>query len=418
VNWINSVRASYICCFDLESNLNINVANEIGQLEAELNQHQRTVQEQNISADEVIRMNTEHASLSTNVQDLAQKVQEARTKLGKLEIAVAQRGGKAEDLIEAYNDKLISIQLSGHDGADLTLDLNTATDNVKEILRGPDLVKDVRPTMNEAMTERQKARSQVESEKLAVEAELEQYSVDCTNESDKHTALRRGTEQITNEANAIQEVWTCSDTANEPNLTYWIRIRRRSASSRIWRRNDWRRASLRLSTRQSSMAWVRRLVCRRLSLRQSRFYFTPTLGDTDGKVIAIRSKLRRLLDLRRTQSRRSRTIRRRSSDSVATLGPSSPTCKSTQRPIDTIRFTRRTLCLTHSDLIYHCACTTCIIIPYPSLHLLHTTHLHLLLHTLRCVLAHDCTWAGGGVSFEVLCRAFELVRRRAWRTGD
>jgi hypothetical protein len=278
VNWINSVRASYICCFDLESNLSINVANEIGQLEAELNQHQRTVQEQNISADEVIRMNTEHASLSTNVQDLAQKVQEARTKLGKLEIAVAQRGGKAEDLIEAYNDKLISIQLSGHDGADLTLDLNTATDNVKEILRGPDLVKDVRPTMNEAMTERQKARSQVESEKLAVEAELEQYSVDCTNESDKHTALRRGTEQITNEANAIQEVWTCSDTANEPNLTYWIRIRRRSASSRIWRRNDWRRASLRLSTRQSSMAWVRRLVCRRLSLRQSLFLLHPDAG--------------------------------------------------------------------------------------------------------------------------------------------
>jgi hypothetical protein len=182
---------------------------EVGALEAELNKHARTVQEQNLSAEEVIRMNTEHESLSQNVKELGRKVQDSRNTVSTLEVSVANKGGKAEEAVDTYNDKLLAVQLAGPyapEGVDLSLELNTASNDPKGLLVGPDMVRVIRPAMNRAMEARQTARAKVESEKLAVERRYEVLRTECENESTRQAAMRREVEQLVEDADAIREV--------------------------------------------------------------------------------------------------------------------------------------------------------------------------------------------------------------------
>jgi kinetochore protein NDC80 len=180
---------------------------DLASIRAELLRSQQVVKEQNMSADEVIRMNTEYDSLSQNVNEAGRKAQDGRNAVSSLEVAVANRGGRAEEVVDAYNDKLLALQLvdAAPDGTTLTLELNTASSTPDMILGGPDLRKVVKPALNRAAEQRRLEKAKLESEKLSVDHVLDKLTTDCDSEQEVMDVYIQETTQLTEHTNSIRE---------------------------------------------------------------------------------------------------------------------------------------------------------------------------------------------------------------------
>jgi kinetochore protein NDC80 len=192
----------------LDTRLTPESEEELAGLRAKLASLHEVVKEQNLSADEVIRMNTEHEALSRNARELGGKAQDGRNAVSALEVAVANRASKADEAVETYNDKLLALQLAatGPGGAALTLELNTASSVPEEILVGPDVRKDIKPALNRAAEQRRLQKAQIESEKLKVDHIVHILTTDCDNEQEAVDLVVRETTQLTDQEAAIKEV--------------------------------------------------------------------------------------------------------------------------------------------------------------------------------------------------------------------
>jgi hypothetical protein len=168
--------------------------------EAELLGHQRAVAAQGISAEDAVRMSTEHAQLGQASRELERRVAEARAGTARLEVALANAAGRAEETVDAYADRLLG------PGLEDTLGLELVT--ASATLSGPDIARTVRPTLHRGMEERQQARARVEGERIAGERALEQLRAECEAEEARLQALRRESERIAEEAEQIREVCT------------------------------------------------------------------------------------------------------------------------------------------------------------------------------------------------------------------
>jgi len=155
-------------------------------LKAALNSLEETVKAQNLSPEEVIRMNTDREALSRNLEDLKQKLEETRMTVMTLEVNVTNRAAAAEEALDTYTNMLSSLELfpplpEPWQDVDVTLELNSASSDPQKLLIGSDIRKVIKPTLSGVAEMKRTRRATVESELIKIENEHDQLLTECEN---------------------------------------------------------------------------------------------------------------------------------------------------------------------------------------------------------------------------------------------
>ncbi|KAH9946289.1 HEC/Ndc80p family-domain-containing protein [Epithele typhae] len=158
------------------------------------------VKVQNLSPEEVLRMNTEHENLSREIQSLKQKIAESSQSVVKLEVSLTRKD------------------------IDLTIDLRSAASNPQDLLTGADVRKVVKPTLNRIAEMKRTTCADVESDRIKVDDELDQLIARVHNKTsalnDQADELREAAQQealISNaEASRLERDLAAARTARWP----------------------------------------------------------------------------------------------------------------------------------------------------------------------------------------------------------
>ncbi|KAF8162993.1 HEC/Ndc80p family-domain-containing protein [Crassisporium funariophilum] len=147
---------------------------------------EETVKAQNLTPEEVIRMNTDRETLTRNLEDLKQKIGETHKAVMTLEVNVTNRAAAAEEALDAYTNLLSSLELfpplpEPWQDVDLTLELNSASSNAQQLLAGSDIRKIIKPTLSSVAETKRLERAALESERIKVDNELDQLTTECEN---------------------------------------------------------------------------------------------------------------------------------------------------------------------------------------------------------------------------------------------
>lgn len=200
------------------------------------------VKEQNMTPEEVIRMNTDHETLSRNLEDLRQKIAETHKVVMTLEVAVANRAEAAEEALDAYTNLLSSLELfpplpTPFQDIDLTLELNTAAANPQSLLLGADVRKIIKPTLSGIAETKRSERASLESERIRVDNELDQLTLECENVEEEIGELERKVLTLGEQAEdlrdvsdshaLVQQISESRQSNRRPNEKQMLRVRKR-----------------------------------------------------------------------------------------------------------------------------------------------------------------------------------------------
>ncbi len=169
------------------------------------------VKTQNLSPEEVSRMTTEHETLSRNLEDLRQKIAETHRAVLNLEVNVTNRAAATEEALDAYVNLLSSLELlpplpPPFEGVDLMLELNTAASNPTQLLKGAEIRKVIRPTLNSVAESKRSERASVESERIKVDNELDQLMAECENLDLETTEVEKKVVSLHEQAEDLRDV--------------------------------------------------------------------------------------------------------------------------------------------------------------------------------------------------------------------
>ncbi|KAI0831084.1 HEC/Ndc80p family-domain-containing protein [Trametes gibbosa] len=187
---------------DEKTELEYNLAS-LEKMHAEEQRLAGIVKVQNLSPEEVLRMNTEHESLSRELESLKHKITETSQVVVRLEVSLTRKVSDAEEALDQYTSLLSTLGLFPPlppplEDVDLTIDLHSAAANPQGLLSGADIRKVVKPTLSRITEMKRTARAEVESERIRVDHELEQLTFEC--ETIEEEAL-----EVMNKANALND---------------------------------------------------------------------------------------------------------------------------------------------------------------------------------------------------------------------
>ncbi|KAG1891512.1 HEC/Ndc80p family-domain-containing protein [Suillus subluteus] len=168
------------------------------QLKAEHEKLSEVVKVQNLTPEEVIRMNTDHETLSRNLEDLKYKISEARKTVMSLEA------------LDLYGNLLSAVGLfpplqPPFDNIDLRLELNTATGNPQQLLLGSDIRKVIKPTLSSVAEMKRTDRADIESERIKVDNELDQLTLECENVDEEVREIEKKVMSLNEQADDLRD---------------------------------------------------------------------------------------------------------------------------------------------------------------------------------------------------------------------
>ncbi|PPQ64676.1 hypothetical protein CVT26_002766 [Gymnopilus dilepis] len=155
-------------------------------LKGELNKLEEQVKVQNLSPEEVIKMNTDREMLTRNLEDLKQKLAETQKTVHNLEIKVTNRAAAVEEALDTYTNMLSSLELfptppEPWQDVDLTLELNSASANPQQLLLGLDIRETIKPTLSSVAEAKRAERADVENESVRVTDQIDQVTTESKN---------------------------------------------------------------------------------------------------------------------------------------------------------------------------------------------------------------------------------------------
>lgn len=189
----------------------IRPAAHLEQLKQEQDKLAEVVKTQNLSPEEVVRMNTDHEMLSRNLEDLKQKISETHKIVMTLEVNVTHRAEAAEEALDTYTNLLSALELFPPlppplEDIDLTLELNTATSNPQLLLSGADIRKVVKPTLSGVAESKRSERASLESERIKVDNELDQLTLECENVDEEIGEVEKKVMALNEQADDLRDV--------------------------------------------------------------------------------------------------------------------------------------------------------------------------------------------------------------------
>lgn len=158
-------------------------------------------------------MNSDHETLSRNLEELKHKISEAHKTVMSLEVMMTNRGTAVEEALDQYTNLLSSLGLfpplpSPFEEVDLTLQLNMATPNVSQILGGADIKKTIKPTLSSIAELKRTERADVESERIKVDNDLDQLTLECENMHEEVSELEKKVVVLNEQADELRDVST------------------------------------------------------------------------------------------------------------------------------------------------------------------------------------------------------------------
>ncbi|KAI0807228.1 HEC/Ndc80p family-domain-containing protein [Fomes fomentarius] len=200
--WLRQVQ-------DEKTELEYNLAN-LEKLQAEEQRLTSIVKVQNLSPEEVLRMNTDHENLSRELESLKHKIAETSQVVVRLEVSLTRKVSDAEEALDQYTSLLSSLELFPPlppplEDIDLTIDLHSASANPQGLLSGADIRKVVKPTLNRIAEMKMTARADVESERIRVDDELDQLTLDCETVEEEVLEVMNKTNGLNDQADELRE---------------------------------------------------------------------------------------------------------------------------------------------------------------------------------------------------------------------
>ncbi|KAG6866081.1 hypothetical protein C0991_008833 [Blastosporella zonata] len=185
-------------------------ATHLEQLKHEEARLTEVVKDQNLTPEEVVRMNTDHETLSRNLEDLKQKIADTHKTVMTLEVNVTNRAEAAEEALDAYMNLLSTLELfpplpPPFEDVDLTLELNTAAFNPQLLLSGADIRKAIKPTLSGVAESKRSERASVESERIKVDNELDQLIHECENVDQDISELEKRVVNLGDQAEDLRD---------------------------------------------------------------------------------------------------------------------------------------------------------------------------------------------------------------------
>ncbi|KAJ3556638.1 hypothetical protein NM688_g1916 [Phlebia brevispora] len=180
-------------------------------LTAEQSRLEDIVKVQNLSPDEVLRMNTEHESLTRDLEALKNKLTDTSKLIAKLEVSLDKKLRDAEEALDAYTNLLTSMNLFPPlppplDGVDFRLGVNNASANASELLIGADVREVVKPKLGVVAELKRMEKAEVESETIKIDHELDQLLLTCENLEEEILEISKKVEALNEQADELREV--------------------------------------------------------------------------------------------------------------------------------------------------------------------------------------------------------------------
>ena len=179
---------------------------DLEQLKTEKERLSGVVKAQNLTPEEVMRMNTEHETLARSIEDLKVKVTETNKLVMSLEVSLTNRVAATEEVIDQYNTLLSSPGLVPPNGEDLTIELNMASPDLQQVVKGPDMRKVARPTLSKWAEMYRIEVDAAKREKIAVDDQHDHVVNDCDDLIQEIETDAAKVHALTEQAEEIREV--------------------------------------------------------------------------------------------------------------------------------------------------------------------------------------------------------------------
>ncbi|KAI0374672.1 hypothetical protein BV20DRAFT_986408 [Pilatotrama ljubarskyi] len=194
---------------DEKTELEYNLAS-LQKMHAEEQRLADIVKVQNLSPEEVLRMNTEHESLSRELESLKHKIAETSQVVVRLEVSLTRKVSDAEEALDQYTSLLSTLGLFPPlppplEDVDLTIDLHSAAANPQGLLSGADIRKVVKPTLSRITEMKRTAHAEVESERIRVDDELDQLTLECETIEEEVLEVMNKTNALNDQADELRE---------------------------------------------------------------------------------------------------------------------------------------------------------------------------------------------------------------------
>lgn len=183
----------------------------IEELNAEQSRLASIVKVQNLSPEEVLRMNTEHETLSNDLKTLKSKIAESTKTINKLEVSLGKKTADAEEAIDTYNGLLTTLELfpplpAPLEDVNLVLRMNSAASDPRQLLTGPDIAEVVKPSLAVIADQKRQQRAEVENERIAVDNDLDQLVTACENMEEEVLDVLKKANALNDQAEELREM--------------------------------------------------------------------------------------------------------------------------------------------------------------------------------------------------------------------
>ncbi|PFH52374.1 hypothetical protein AMATHDRAFT_56874 [Amanita thiersii Skay4041] len=179
------------------------------QLKAEHEELVNKIKEQNLTPEEIIRMNTDRETLTRNLEDLRQKIAETQKTVMSLEVKVTNRVGAAEEALDSYTHLLSSLGLfpplpPPWQDIDLTIELIPAASNPQELLSGADIREVIKPTLSSIAESKRIEKANLESERIKLDHELDKLTLECETLDEETVEIEKQVVSLNEQADDIR----------------------------------------------------------------------------------------------------------------------------------------------------------------------------------------------------------------------
>ena len=237
-------------------------ASNLEQLEAEQERLSEIVKEQNISPDEVVRMNTEHEQLAQSIDEMQAKIAETQKDVHSLEVAVANHGAVTEEAVDTYTTLLSGLGLfpplpPPFQDIDIRMVLNTAASQPENLLKGQDIRHVIRPTLNDILEAKRDERIAVNNKRIEMDHVFDELISECEKLEDEINETEKTVMVLDEQAEDLREVRIFPFASGIiPPLTRFIAvIDGATGSSRQQRRNQTIRAESYTGSDSGTLRW-------------------------------------------------------------------------------------------------------------------------------------------------------------------
>ncbi len=156
-------------------------------------------------------MNTEHESLTRDLENLKNKLADSARIIQKLEVSLGRKITEVEEALDAYTNLLSSLGLFPPlppplEDVDLKLELNSAAANPNALLGGADVREVVKPGLATVAEMKRIEKAQVEDKKTELENELDQLITACENMEEEVVEVMNKANALNDQADELREV--------------------------------------------------------------------------------------------------------------------------------------------------------------------------------------------------------------------